>query len=452
MSDHTLMIVLALVATLVMIGLQALYVFHEFAFVVIKPAQQRRLARDPGKIPQLVAKGVRHLDHYIAVDQLGITITSLAVGWIGQPVVSDLFRSGSSNLGFTSGLIPVLSAALAFIVLTSVQMIFGELMPKTVALRHPVRVSHLMAVPVEITARIFHPLVWMLNGLGNASVRLLGFSPQEESHSQVLPAEELSAIIEMSSRHGALYVDPATMRRALNFSDLQARDILVPRQDVVALDGSWPLDRVLEVARSSKYTRFPVYAELIDRVTGLLNLKDLVSLRPDGEVEILPNWQDAIGPIPTLPEHAPIEQVLLRLGEDRQQMALVVDEFGGTAGVLTVADITKWLVGDPAEIVASGDDAYILAGKTSLASVETSLGLSFGEEAPEQDSVGGLIMAVLQRVPEEGDMVTVEGHELEVTAMKGPRVTQVLLRPKQRRSYLVDEDGSDSRGSGQPNE
>src|SRR5680860_1385386 len=133
-------------------------------------------------------------------------ITSLAVGWIGQPVVTDLFRSGSNNLGVTSGLIPLVTATLAFIVLTSVQMIFGELMPKTVALRHPVRVSHLVAMPVEITARIFHPLIWMLNGLGNASVRLLGFTPQEESHSHVLPAEELTAIIEMSSKRGALYI------------------------------------------------------------------------------------------------------------------------------------------------------------------------------------------------------------------------------------------------------
>src|SRR5680860_558102 len=386
MSSEALAIVLALSATIVMILLQALYVFHEFAFVLIKPAQQRRLAKDPGRSSQLVAKGVQQLDHYIAVDQLGITITSLAVGWIGQPVVTDLFRSGSNNLGVTSGLIPLVTATLAFIVLTSVQMIFGELMPKTVALRHPVRVSHLVAMPVEITARIFHPLIWMLNGLGNASVRLLGFTPQEESHSHVLPAEELTAIIEMSSKRGALYIDPATMRRALNFSDLRASDILVPRQDVVALDVSWPLDTVLEMARSSRYTRFPVYTGSIDRVTGLLNLKDLVSLRPDGEVEILPGWQDSIRKIPTLPEHAPIEQVLLRLGEDQQQMALVVDEFGGTSGVLTVADITKWLVGDPSEIVASGDDTFVLHGKTSLVTIETTLGISFGSDDLEQDS------------------------------------------------------------------
>lgn len=199
---------------------------------------------------------------------------------------------------------------------------------------------------------------------------------------------------------------------------------------------SWPLEQVLELARSCRYTRFPVYEGSIDRVIGLLNLKDLVELQPDGETAMRSAWQDAIGNISTLPEHAPIEQVLNRLREDRQQMALVVDEFGGTSGILTVADITGWLVGDQSEIVAAGDETFVLPGKTSLATIETTLGISFRGDELEQDSVGGLIMAQVQRVPEVGDIMVVEGHELEVAAMKGPRVTQVLLRPRQSNARL----------------
>lgn len=434
MNSDTLGIVVALLATGVLIAFNALYVFHEFSFVVIRPVQARKLAKLPTRGAQLVSKGIKHLDHYIAVDQLGITVTSIAVGWIGQPVVADLFSDAFGGVGLSSGGMRVISVTLAFIVLTAVQMSFGELMPKTVALRHPIRVAQLVAAPVEITARILHPLVWLLNGLGGLTVRMLGLDPQTESHSHVLPAEELTSVIEMSAREGVVEIDPATMRRALNFSDLRASDILVSRQDVTAINAAWPAEQVLDLARSTRYTRFPVYEGSIDRVTGMLNLKDLVQLQPDGEFGIVSPWQDAVHAIPTLPEHAPIEQVLYRLGEDQQQMALVVDEFGGTSGILTVADITSWLVGDSQEIVASGDGAYGLPGKTSLATVETTLGISFGSDELEQDSVGGLIMAQLQRVPTVGDTVTIEGHQLEVAAMKGPRVTQVVLRPRQRGS------------------
>ncbi|CAN5696030.1 hemolysin family protein [soil metagenome] len=433
------MVIAALAVTAILIFLNAIYVFHEFSFVMIRPNQARRLANSTSRVTRMVHKGVHHLDHYIAVDQLGITVTSIAVGWVGQPAMAKVMSDGFGLVGLSSRETRLIAAIAAFLLLTSIQMIFGELMPKTVALRHPVRVAHLVALPVEITAKIFHPLVWLLNGIGGAAARALGFSPQAESHTHILPTEELSAVIEMSVREGALDLDPATMRRALHFSDLRASDILVPRPDVTAMDLATDVEHVFELARSAKFTRFPVYDESIDKVVGLLNIKDLVEMGPDGSFQYVSPWQNAVRPISTLPEHAPIEQVLFRLGEDRQQMALVVDEFGGTAGILTVADITRWLVADSSEMFVAQGDTYVLPGKTSLASIETMLGISFGEEDLDQDSIGGLIMAELQRIPEAGEMVTIEGHELEVVSMKGPRVTQVLLRPRKRRHQHKNE-------------
>jgi CBS domain containing-hemolysin-like protein len=429
----------ALIVTAILIALNALYVFHEFAFVMIRPIQARKLDESSSQVTQLVSKAVHHLDHYIAVDQLGITVTSIAVGWIGQPALSQLFNDGFTSAGLSSSGVRTLGAVIAFVLLTGMQMVFGELMPKTIALRHPVRVAHLSAVPVEITAKIFHPLVWLLNGLGGIIVRMLGFTPQEEAHAHILPAEELAAVIEMSAREGALEVDPATLRRALNFSDLRASDILVPRQDVLALSAELDRDQVIAQARATGFTRYPVFDRSIDRVIGLFDIKDLIKLTADGAVELAFSWQDAVHPIPTVPEHAPVEQVLLRLGEDRQQMGLVVDEFGGTAGIVTVADIAKWLVGDPAQIVSSDGETFVLQGKTSIAAVETTLGISFGEEENDQDSIGGLIMATLERIPSVGDTVTVEGHELEVAQMKGARITQVLLHPRRRGVFAEDE-------------
>jgi putative hemolysin len=434
MSGEAWVIVASLVGTALLIALNALYVFHEFAFVVFKPGQARRLAESTDRTDRLVSKGINNLDHYIAVDQLGITVTSIAVGWVGQPVVADLLARFFGATGFISGLATVISALLAFFLLTATQMIAGELMPKTVALRYPERVARLVALPVEITAKVLHPLVWLLNGLGSLTVRALGFSPEEAGHHRGMLAEELAAVVETSAQAGRIHIDPATIRRALSFSDLRADDILIPRQDIAALNSEWPLERVLERARAERFTRFPVYQESIDHIFGLLNVKDLVRLRDDGTVDMRQNWLVAVRSIPTLPESAPIEQVLVRLRQDRQQMALIVDEFGGTAGIVTVADITRWLVSDPRDLVRVGDDIFAFPGRTSLTAVETALGISLETELTDQESLGGLIMERLGRVPDVGDRLTIDGHELEVAAMKRHRITQVRLRVRPRQA------------------
>lgn len=419
---------LFLLVTAILIGFNALYVFHEFAFVMITPAQVRHLAAVPSRIARLVVKSARNLDHYIAVDQLGITVTSIAVGWIGQPVVADLLRGPVAFAAAPEGAVPLISGAIAFVLLTALQMIAGELIPKTVALRHPQRVAFAVATPVELSAKLLHPLVWALNGMGSWLVRLLGFNPHADGHQQSLPAEEIATMIEMSAKAGVLSADPATLRRALNFSDLHASDVLVPRRDVVALDMVWPLARVLEVARESPYTRFPVFEVGIDQVTGLLNLKDLVHRAPDGSIDIREDWQRAVRRIPTLPEAATIEQILVALRFERQPMALIVDEYGGTAGIVTITDITRRLIGDPSEVEQVSDGRYLVSGRTSIDLLESTLGISFGVDDHEQDSIGGLIMAELERIAVVGDRVTIGGHELEVTAIDGRRIAKVLFK------------------------
>lgn len=441
MSGDTWVVIGSLVGTAILIGLNALYVFHEFSFVVLKPAQAERMSKSPERTDRLIAHGVRHLDHYIAVDQLGITVTSIAVGWIGQPTVAGLLGRVIGWSGFLTGAATVIATVLTFLLLTGTQMIAGELMPKTVALRYPERVARLVVIPVEISARLFHPLVWLLNGLGMLAARALGFSAEGEGHHQSLRAEELSAVVETSARAGRIHVDPATVRRALSFSDLHADDILVPRQEIIALNSTWPLERVLERARGAPYTRFPVYRESIDHITGLLNVKDVVSLTSDGEIEMREDWLSAVRPIPTLPESAPIEQVLVRLRQERQQMALIVDEFGGTAGIVTVADITRWLVGEPHQFVEIDEQVYLLPGRTSLTSAETALGISLDSEEVDQESIGGLIMERLERIPKVGDRIDVNGHELSVEGMDGHRITEVRLRlkPPEPDAYGEDE-------------
>lgn len=425
MSGETLMTILALVGTLLLIAGNALFVFHEFAFVVIKPADVRRL--QGGAIGRLVTKAAHQIDHYIAVDQLGITATSLAVGWVGQPVVADLFATPIEAVGAPSGTAAVIAFVLAFLLITATQMIAGELMPKTVALREPRKVASLVTLPVEIVAVLLHPLVWVLNGLGNLTVRLFGMHAQSESHNAVMEAEELDVIIQASARAGVLEANPDVLRRSLRFSDIQARDVLLPRQDIAAVSLIMTVDDVLETARNNRHTRYPVYEGTIDNIVGLVNVKDLIEVRDDGTPAFVQRWQRTIRPIPVLPEHARIELVLQRLSQEQQQMALLIDEYGGTAGIVTVTDVAAELFAGSRDIRPAGPGRYLIAGDTSIDELEATLDISLGDEERDYDTIAGYVMATLERVPEVGDELSDHVARVRVTAMQGRRVTQVMI-------------------------
>lgn len=427
MSGETLATIGLLLVTALLIAGNALFVFHEFAYVVLSQPDIRRFEAGRSRVGRLVAQMARRIDHYIAVDQLGITVTSLAVGWIGQPVVARLLRGPIDALGLFSGAVTVMAFAIAFALIIATQMIAGELMPKTIALRHPRTVAPLVALPVEAAARVFHPLVVVLNGMGALIVRAVGFNAEAGAHAQVLPAEELVAMIQASARAGVLRTDPMALRRALHFSDLTARDLIVPRQDIVALRDDLPVERVLEIARRHGYTRYPVYRETIDDVAGVLNVKDLVQVGEDGKAHFARNWRRLVLPMPVVPEQATIEQVLERISRERQPMLLLVDEFGGTAGILTVTDIADELIGGAGDLRPLRPGAWLVRGETAIATVESTLDISLDPGEHEVDSIGGLIMAELGRIPVAGDRVMVDGSELRVVAMQGMRVRQAIL-------------------------
>lgn len=432
MSGETLATLGALFVTVLLIGGNALYVFHEFAFVRLRAPEVRRIERSGARIDRLVAKMAHRLDHYIAVDQLGITVTSLAVGWIGQPAVTglfeDLFRALGAPLG--GNVVTTLSFIVAFALITATQVVLGELVPKTVALRSARRTAALVAVPVEISAWLFHPLVVVLNGAGNALARLLGVEPQTESHAEILPAEELESVIQLSARAGLVPVDPQVIRQALHFSDLKASDLIVPRQEMVVLDVSMSTDEVLAVAREHRLTRYPVIDGSLDRVVGILNVKEILEVREDGSTGVVADWQRLIQPALILPGEASIEAALQAMLRENQYLALLADDYGSIEGMFTISDVSRMITGASGDIVEIGDGVYSVTGETAINVVETVLDLSLGPGPGERDydSVGGLVMARLGRIPKVGDELTVNGHRLRVDRMQGLRVAQVTLR------------------------
>jgi putative hemolysin len=435
MSGDAWMTLFILGVTGLLIAANALFVFHEFAFVMLKPFQIRQFSVRDTWIAHTIVKAAHRLDHYIAVDQLGITATSIGVGWIGQPVVNRLIRGPFEQFDAIAQIVAVVSFATAFALLTMVQMVFGELIPKTIALRHPERVASQVSGPVEIVAWLLHPLVVLLNGLGLLAVRAVGVTPHPEAHLRDLPPEDLEAVIARSVTAGRIQADPLNVRRALHFSDLEARDIIVPRQEVVAVDLSMTLEEVLRVAKDQHFTRYPVVDGSIDNVVGLLNVKELFQLDDHQQPIVVTSWQDAVRPMPVLPESASIETVLQKLVLEQEQMTLLVDEFGGTGGIVTVTDIAAEATGSSLDIVPLATDSFLVAGETAVSMVESVLDLSLESGEDGYETIAGLVMAVLGRIPAMGEEVIVNDVEIRVHRMKGHRISQVVLTRPSRQPF-----------------
>lgn len=419
---------LPLIIAAVLIALNALYVFHEFAYVSITPTQLRHIENSDSRGARLVAKGVNNLDHYIAVDQLGITATSIGVGWIGQPALSALMGEPLAALGITGGAVAVVIAIVAFSLIIGIQMVLGELVPKTVALRHAERVAFLVAVPIEITAKLLHPAIFVLNGIGTALVRLLGFKPDGDGHGGGLSSEELTAIVERSARAGLTSANPRVLRMVMHFSEVESRDLMIPRHEIIGIDLGATLEEVLATGRSYRHARYPVYEGSIDRVVGLLNVKELVQVATDGEARVVEEWRSLVRPIPALPSSASVEQLLQYLRRTKQEMALLINEYGETDGIATVTEVARYFVGETEGVRQVGPGRYLLEGQLGVTTVDNTLGISLDDACPGVATIGGLMMHSLRRIPAVGDRVEIGNVTLEVDEMEDRRVSRVTLQ------------------------
>ncbi|CAN5601363.1 MAG: HlyC/CorC family transporter [Chloroflexi bacterium] len=421
-----LSVVPALVAVLVLIAINGLCVFNEFALVAMPPTRVAALEDGRTRLGRIVAKQVHDLDNYIAADQLGITITSIAAGWIGQPAVSQLLSGPIGALGLPEAISAALVAGiLAFALITATQMIFGELVPKSISLRHAERVAHIIALPIEVMAFILRPLTVAMNGIGRFILRPFGIDAGMASHHQALGIEELSGAVSSSAAAGLLQVNPSTVHNAIRFRELTARDVMVPRPRVVGVHADDSLDEVLAAARAARHVRYPVFGDG-DEVLGHLHLADLAGRLtqlqgPDAEA----GWRELVRPLVAVPENASLESVLAQLRGSGQQMALVVDEFGSSEGVVNVSDLLRGLVSPP-ELPTTGPRPTVgLDAGTHLRSLDEDLAKALGAVDPQADTLNGVLAAALGRVPRAGDDLTIGGYRVQITKASDVRALEV---------------------------
>jgi putative hemolysin len=420
---------------LLLIAINALYVAAEFAAVAARPSRIHQMA-ESSRLARLllpVLTDTRLLDRYIAACQVGITISSLVLGAYGQ---AKLSRSLENPLRDLFGLGPLhaasLSAAVILIALTSLQMVLGELVPKSVAIRKPAATGLATVVPLRWSLVVLRPFIALLNGSGLAILRL--FRIRVSSHRHVHSPEEIELLLDESHERGVLrHEEHLRLAGALRLSRRRIRHILTPRPMMIALQADLMIEAALDEVSQMPYTRFPVYGEGIDDIVGLVHTKDLAALVLAGETGR--PLSSILRPALSIPETATLEDALEQMREHKTQLAIIIDEYGGTAGILSVADILGSVIGTRRHSAGSGPDAIVPPGSERLAGNlpldELPAAMSAEWSQPGVDTVSGRVISELGRFPREGEVVSIEGWRTEVEEVQGHVVVSVLVSPEQ---------------------
>jgi CBS domain containing-hemolysin-like protein len=363
--------------------------------------------------------------------QLGITMCSLGLGAVAEPAVAALFADWLGVTGLPGGVVPIVAFGLALSLVVFLHMVVGEMAPKNLALARAEAVALRLARPFGWFVTALRPLILLLNGAANALVRLVRVEPVDE-HKLVHTPEELTLALAESRQLGTIAAqDARVIDAALSLAEIDAEGAMTPRVDLAALPDTATLPEILALAAETGHTRIPVYHEDIDHIVGLLHVKDVL-IRDDAERQAL-TVADLLRPIPAVPESRDLEQLMRDMLDDRSHAVLVVDEFGGTAGLLTLEDVLEELVGEIADEFDAEQQArhaeervWVVPGTMRRDELERLSGLELGGDA---ETVSGAIVEVLGRLLERGDRVrTEQGWLLTVLSLEGRRAGEVEVR------------------------
>jgi len=419
----------------VLILLNGLFVAAEFAIVAAPRMALERRARAGHRVAAAVIAIVsnpRRQDQFIATAQVGITLASLGLGMYGEHVVAAWFATAFESLGAHRYIAAhAVASVLSVVVLTYFHIVVGEMVPKSLALQQAERTVLWVAPLMQIVRLCFHPLVVGLNIVGNGILALLGMSRQTPSHERYYSPEELRLVVQESAEAGLLPSEArALVSGMFEFGERTASEVMVPRVRLTALRVGVSPEEVEEVLIRCPKARYPVYETDVDHIIGVVHVKDLLRLI----VASAPLTGDVARPMPVVPETARLDQVLSTMRTERTHMALVVDEHGGVAGIVTLEDLVEEVVGDirddedePLEIRTDESGIVRVLGTVRLGALGERLGTSL--DHPDVDSVSGLVLALLGRPARVGDAVTYDGYQFEVMALHGFGVAECAVRP-----------------------
>ena len=424
--------VLMLLLAFVFIFLNAFFVLSEFALVKVRRSKLEEMVKDKVKNSKLALKMTNSIDTYLSACQLGITLASLALGWIGEPSVASLIREPLqkyTSLG-NAGL-HTIAFVIAFTIITLLHVVLGEQAPKLIAIAKSERVVLWIVRPLYYFWVICLPIIKAFDFIASSVVRLFGIRAVKDS--EVAHSEEEIKIIASESLKGGVLdsLETEIIKNAVEFGDTVAKEIMTPRKDLICLNKQKSYEENYKIMIESKFTRFPYVDGSKDSVLGLIHIRDI--LQQNGEK----NFNKIVRKLIIVPENSPISKILPMMNKERISAALVIDEYGGTAGLLTMEDIIEEIFGEINDehddknlsYKKIDDNTYEFAGRYELESVEELMEISFDEET-EQLTIGGYVFNLLGRLPVIGDVIEDENCVYEVLKMDGKTIGSVKVSLK----------------------
>jgi magnesium and cobalt exporter, CNNM family len=421
-----------LLLALFLVGLNGFFVAAEFALVRVRDSRIQQLEQEGSVRARVVRDALRDLDGYLSVCQVGITMASLGLGWVGEPAVAHLIEPLLGAAGITNErVVSIIAFVVGFAIITYAHLVFGEQAPKYFSIQRAEATSLWISRPLRIFMVLFRPLVWVVNASTNFVLRPWGIKlgGEMEAHSE----EELRIMISSATASGELEPEEREyLNNVFDFGDRVAREVMVPRPDIEALRVDLPLAEMVDAAVFGRYTRYPVYEEDLDHVLGVVHVKDLLRAareNPD-DFDVRSIIRDCL----VVPENKPIEQILREFQQRKLQMAIVIDEWGSVEGLITIEDVLEEIVGEiqdefdegEAAIEEIGDGVYAVDGRIPITEVNEYFELDLPHE--DFDTIGGYVLGTLGRPPEPGDTVEADGVTLHVKSVDGPRVSMLTLR------------------------
>lgn len=422
-------LLLYLLLVLVLVFLNGFFVAAEFALVKVRHTRLIQLANEGSGKAKYALKVTSKLDAYLSATQLGITLASLGLGWVGEPAISRLIVEPLlAKLGFAEAVWShTVSFVVAFCVITFLHIVLGELAPKSLAIQKSEGTSMWLAGPLMMFYKVFMPAIWLLNGAANRLLRMIGIEPATEH--EVHTEEEIRILMNQSAKSGIIDKDEmALFDNVFEFSDRLAREVMVPRTDMDCLYTNVSFEENLKTVYASKHTRYPVAKGDKDRIVGFVHITDLLTCDPDEQHEL----KTFIRPILTVPESMEVSHVLRLMKKKRSQIAIVIDEYGGTAGLVTIGDILEEIVGEMMDEFDEGRPSVEVSGgvtsvdgRTLLEDINDMLGIEIEDD--EVDSIGGWLFKQLEGIPQNGTKVEYGGYVFEVAEVDRFRVVRVNI-------------------------
>ena len=441
--------IINLVIFFLLIALTTVFVGSEFALVKVRSTRIEQLADEGNGSAKIVKKMIANLDYYLSACQLGITVTSLGLGWLGEPTFEKLLHPLFNLLHLPSAVTTTISFVISFIVVTYLHVVLGELAPKSIAIQHTEKLALTYARPLYYFGNVMKPLIWLMNGSARVIIRMLGVDP--DAQADAMSEEEIKIIINNSYNGGEInQTELNYMQNIFSFDERHAKDIMVPRTQMVTLNEPFNVDELLDTIKEHQFTRYPITEDGDkDHIKGFINVKEFLTEYASGRTIKISNY---IHELPMISETTRISDALVSMQREHVHISLIIDEYGGTAGILTMEDILEEIVGEIREefdddeindIVKLEEDIYQINGRVLLDDLHEKFDITF-EDSEDIDTIGGWLQAHNTNLQVE-DYIDTKYDRWIVSEMDNHQLVWVVLKYQfnETRPVISDEEEED---------